>query len=68
MQLCAKYPLYNTNSGMYAPANRYECDKVKQSVHKPLAHVFKKDSRFTSRMSDPNDYHAPVVPGHFAYV
>jgi len=53
---------------MYAPANRYECDKVKQSVHKPLAHVFKKDSRFTSRMSDPNDYHAPVVPGHFAYV
>ncbi|XP_003245597.1 uncharacterized protein LOC100571648 [Acyrthosiphon pisum] len=66
-ELCAKYPLYNTN-GMSVPVNRYEYVKAKQSIHKPLAHLFKKDSRFTSRMSNPNDYHAPVDPEHFAFV
>ncbi|KAL4119580.1 hypothetical protein QTP88_012380 [Uroleucon formosanum] len=66
-ELCAKYPLYTTN-GMSVPVNRYEYDKAKQPIHKPLAHLFKKDSRFTSRMSNPNDYHAPVDPAHFAFV
>ncbi|XP_022179466.1 uncharacterized protein LOC111040056 [Myzus persicae] len=66
-ELCAKYPLYNTN-GMSVPVNRYEYDKAKQPIHKPLAHLFRKDNRFTSRMSNPNDYHAPVDPAHFAFV
>ncbi|XP_060850415.1 uncharacterized protein LOC132929237 [Rhopalosiphum padi] len=66
-ELCAKYPLYNTN-GMSVPVNRYEYDKAKQPIHKPLTHLFKKDNRFTSRMSNPNDYHAPVDPAHFAFV
>ncbi|VVC36720.1 Hypothetical protein CINCED_3A017199 [Cinara cedri] len=64
---CAKYPLYNIN-GISTTVNRYEYNKFKQPVHKPLACLFKKDSRFTSRMGDPSDHHAPVAPGHFAFV
>jgi len=53
---------------MSVPVNRYEREKAKQSVHKSMENLFKKDSRFTSRMNDPNDYRAPVTPGHVAFV
>jgi len=42
--------------------------KAKDPVHKSYPKLFRKDSRFTSRLSNPMDIHAPVAPGHFAYI
>ncbi|XP_050528202.1 uncharacterized protein LOC126898295 isoform X2 [Daktulosphaira vitifoliae] len=46
-ELCAKYPLYGT-VGMSIPVRRYECQKIKQAIHKPLDELFKKNTGFTN--------------------
>lgn len=47
-----------------------EIDKLraKNAVHRPHSTIFRRDNRFTCRLSDPFDSHAPVEPGHFAYI
>jgi len=42
--------------------------KAKESVHRPYSTMFRRDNRFTGRLSNPLDIHVPVRPGHFAYV
>jgi len=45
-----------------------DMSKAKTPVRKSHQKMFCKDSRFTSRLSNPMDINAPVGPGHFAYI
>jgi len=42
--------------------------KAKTPVRKSHQKMFCKDSRFTSRLSNPMDINTPVGSGHFAYI
>ncbi|XP_027842059.2 uncharacterized protein LOC114123325 [Aphis gossypii] len=66
-ELQQKYPLY-TDIGMSLNVRNISTIKAKDPVHKSYPKLFRKDSRFTSRLSNPMDNHAPVAPGHFAYI
>ncbi|XP_050424621.1 uncharacterized protein LOC126835827 [Adelges cooleyi] len=66
-ELESKYPLY-TDTAKSVHLREIEKTKKKEAIHKPLSDVFKRDSRFTSRLSNPQDTHALAPPGHYAYV
>lgn len=66
-QLQQKYPLY-TDTAKSCYVRSIDKIKAKDPVHRPHSTMFRRDSRFTCRLSDPLDNHVPVEPGHFAYV
>ncbi|XP_025202592.1 uncharacterized protein LOC112599750 [Melanaphis sacchari] len=66
-ELQQKYPLY-TDMAKSSNVRDLDTIKAKNPIHKSYTKLFRKDSRFTSRLSNPMDIHAPVEPGHFAYI
>ncbi|KAL4120443.1 hypothetical protein QTP88_013134 [Uroleucon formosanum] len=66
-ELQQKYPLY-TDVVKSIYVRDADMIKAKAPVHKSHPKMFYKDSRFTSRLSNPMDINTPVGPGHFAYV
>lgn len=61
------YPLYSDMAHSIYLKNIGNI-KAKEAVQKPPTTVFRRDSRFTSRLSNPVDVHSPIRPDHFAYV
>ncbi|XP_050525267.1 uncharacterized protein LOC126896486 [Daktulosphaira vitifoliae] len=66
-ELKRKYPLYG-DIAITVHLKEINKIKAKESIHKPLTGVFKRDNRFTSRLSNPQDTHKSVTPEHYAYV
>ncbi|XP_060853570.1 uncharacterized protein LOC132931674 [Rhopalosiphum padi] len=66
-ELQKKYPLY-TDMAKSSNIRDINMIKAKNPIHKPHQKLFRRDSRFTSRLSNPMDSHALVGPGHFAYI
>lgn len=66
-QLQQKYPLY-TDVVKSIYVRDADMIKAKTPVRKSHRKMFCKDSRFTSRLSNPMDINTPVGPGHFAYI
>ncbi|CAI6349182.1 unnamed protein product [Macrosiphum euphorbiae] len=66
-ELQQKYPLY-TDVVKSIYVRDADMIKAKTPVRKSHRKMFCKDSRFTSRLSNPMDINTPVGPGHFAYI
>ncbi|XP_015376789.1 PREDICTED: uncharacterized protein LOC107171072 [Diuraphis noxia] len=66
-ELQQKYPLY-TDVVKSIHVRDVDMVKAKSPVCKSYPKMFRKDSRFTSRLSNLGDINTPVEPGHFAYV